>query len=148
MKYLFLTILLLPNLVIASTETRIYELTNQVRAEKGAACLVRSGKLDKVAKAKLLDMKAGGYFSQTSPKGLKYYHIMNSQGYKWIGAGENLAKGFKTPDETVTAWINSPLHYKNLVEPRFHEIGIASDGNLAVQIFGTTKTSKSIKCVN
>ena len=62
MKYLFLTILLLPNLVIASTETRIYELTNQVRAEKGAACLVRSGKLDKVAKAKLLDMKAGGYF--------------------------------------------------------------------------------------
>jgi len=132
-KVLLLTILLIPSLVFASVDTTsIYKLTNQVRADKGVKCLARSKQLDKVATAKLLDMKAGGYFAHTNPAGLKYFHIMNKQGYKYLAAGENLARGYDNSEATMTAWINSPLHYKNLIEPRFDEIGIATDGNVTV----------------
>jgi len=39
--------------------------------------------------------------------------------------GENIAGGQKSIEEAVSAWLASPAHCTNLMEPEFREIGVA-----------------------
>jgi uncharacterized protein YkwD len=41
---------------------------------------------------------------------------------------ENLAAGFTRPEALVDAWLASPAHGKNLIEPRVWRVGIAASG--------------------
>ena len=55
--------------------------------------------------------------------------------------GENVAAGYATGREAVKAWMNSPLHRANILEPGFRKLGIAvrrsADGTpYAAQVFG------------
>ena len=47
-------------------------------------------------------------------------------------AGENIAYGYETPGELVSAWMHSPLHRANILSRQFHRIGVsgwrATDG--------------------
>jgi uncharacterized protein YkwD len=47
-------------------------------------------------------------------------------------AGENIASGFSTPRALVSAWMHSPGHRANILNPHFHRIGVsgwrATDG--------------------
>jgi uncharacterized protein YkwD len=47
-------------------------------------------------------------------------------------AGENIADGFETPHALVSAWMHSPGHRANILNPHFHRIGVsgwrATDG--------------------
>ena len=46
---------------------------------------------------------------------------------------ENLAEGLATPDDVVTAWLASPEHCENFLDPTFREMGAGyseSDGAL------------------
>jgi len=38
--------------------------------------------------------------------------------------GENLARNFKKADEMMKSFINSPSHYRNLINPNFTEFGV------------------------
>ena len=38
--------------------------------------------------------------------------------------GENLAKGFKTPQKAFVGWVNSPSHKANMLNTRYTHIGI------------------------
>jgi len=42
----------------------------------------------------------------------------------WI-VGENLAAGQRTPVEVVSAWMTSPCHRENVLNPAFTELGVA-----------------------
>jgi uncharacterized protein YkwD len=50
----------------------------------------------------------------------------------WPGIGENVARGQKNPSEVMRAWLNSPGHRANILNPRYSEMGagvvVASDG--------------------
>ncbi|WP_167880618.1 CAP domain-containing protein [Nocardioides guangzhouensis] len=55
--------------------------------------------------------------------------------------GENVAYGYPTGRATVRAWMNSPGHRANILEPRYRRMGLAarkgSDGRWYVsQVFG------------
>jgi uncharacterized protein YkwD len=43
---------------------------------------------------------------------------------KFKYAGEKLAVGQKIPEEVVTAWMNSPRHWSNILDPVYIEIGV------------------------
>ncbi len=65
-------------------------------------------------------------------------------GYKWSACGENLAKGQESIPEVIKAWMQSPGHRRNILDPNFAEFGAAvlmgKDGQLIwVQVFGTLK---------
>lgn len=47
----------------------------------------------------------------------------------WSNIGENIAAGYVTVEETITAWLNSPPHCKNLMSPDFKEVGMAKAYN-------------------
>ena len=55
----------------------------------------------------------------------KWWRIIDKMTKKRYGTeGENLALDYDSANALMTAWMNSPLHKKNIVNPRFKYIGI------------------------
>ncbi|MBX4210400.1 hypothetical protein KW783_00310 [Candidatus Parcubacteria bacterium] len=127
----------------------VFSSTNSERLKNGAAVLTENTLLDQAATIKVNDMFTRQYFEHESPTGEHAGDIALSQGYDYIIVGENLALGnFKDDQDLVTAWMNSPGHRANILNPKYKHIGIAVkqgqfEGKttwLAVQIFGTSST--------
>lgn len=53
--------------------------------------------------------------------------------------GENLAKGQKTVEQVVRAWMNSPPHKHNILQSQFNEVGIGLFDDIWVLNFGRLK---------
>ena len=126
------------------TKGAIYHLVNQSREELGLAPLKESPLLEKAAFLKAKDMLGKGYFSHQSPEGNPPWYWLRSVGYNYQLAGENLAIGFLDSEEVNRAWLDSPSHRANLLNPKYQEVGIAvvrgkfqgNETNLVVQFFG------------
>lgn len=102
----------------------IISKTNDARAEAGLAPLATSTLLISSSQMKANDMMARQYFSHTAPNGARFWTLIDAVGYTYAHAGENLALGYSTSDAVVTAWLNSPSHRANILDPKFAEIGI------------------------
>ena len=50
---------------------------------------------------------------------------LRSAGYAAAGAGENLAAGQTDFDDTLQAWLASPSHCANLMQPEYRDVGLA-----------------------
>ncbi len=135
------------------TPERIIEITNQKRGEQGLPPLNIDTKLNDAAQRKAGDMFAFNYWAHTSPSGRTPWTFFNEAGYKYLYAGENLARDFMNPEAVVDAWMNSPSHRDNLMNPNYKEIGIAVvngtlngvETTLVVQLFGTPTPAPSLK---
>ena len=46
-------------------------------------------------------------------------------GYVWSRYGENIAAGYGTVESTMIAWLDSPGHCANIMNPDFKEVGMA-----------------------
>ncbi len=124
----------------------IIQLVNQEREDNGLAPLSENHLLNQSAGLKVDDMFARQYFSHDAPSGEKVSDLIDQTGYQFILAGENLALGnFKDSQALVSAWMDSPGHRANILNPGYRAIGIAVkqsdfDNNLtwlAVQHFAT-----------
>jgi len=135
------------NLLFADiTRNAIINLTNDTRSQAGLPILKESMKLDEAAKLKAQDMVENGYFSHNSPTGKTPWFWFLKTGYSYKYAGENLAIGFLESKEVYDAWINSLSHRENILNPNFHEIGIAvlkgfgdNNATVVVQLLGTPR---------
>ncbi len=123
---------------INNFEIRVVELTNVERAKQGLPALQLDQGLSKVAKAKSQDMQDLGYFDHTSPTYGSPFDMMRQFGITYRSAGENIAKGQRTPEEVVSAWMNSPGHRANILGNYTHiGVGYISSGNVWTQMFMT-----------
>ena len=112
-------------------------LLNGVRADAGLPLLALDAKLSAAATAYAHDLVAGGYFSHTGRDGSTIRTRLDAVGYLPRDAGwaigENLAWGtgpLATPGSIMQAWMNSPGHRENILNPDYREIGIGvSAGN-------------------
>lgn len=50
---------------------------------------------------------------------------LRSVGYAAAGAGENLAAGQSDIDDALQAWLASPSHCANLMQPEYRDVGLA-----------------------
>jgi hypothetical protein len=124
--------------------SEVIRLTNIQRAANGLNPLTESSVLDAAALAKGNDMFAKGYWAHFAPDGTSPWSFFLSFGYKYSYAGENLARDFPDAALAVAAWMNSPSHRENMLNPNYRDIGIGVvEGNLAgvdttiiVQFFG------------
>ena len=55
--------------------------------------------------------------------GANFASRISAVGYAWRAAGENIATGFSTPRAVVTAWMHSPDHCRNILDPHFRDVG-------------------------
>lgn len=105
-------------------EVEIVQLTNELRQTQGLPILTVDERLTVSAQAKANDMVNSGYFGHADNAGRRVAYWLGQTGYKYLRAGENLARGFDTTEEVVMAWVNSPSHYANLINPNYQEIGV------------------------
>jgi hypothetical protein len=97
--------------------------TNNQRSGNGLGGLAVNQLLDNAAQAKANDMAARNYWSHDTPDGQSPWTFFTAAGYEYQTAGENLAYGFDTSLNTVTAWMNSPGHRANILNTTYTEIG-------------------------
>lgn len=117
---------------------KVFELTNQFRAQNGVALLQLNEQLSVAAKTYAEKMETLGFLNHNSPDGSTPGDRIAASGYNNVMTwGENIAMGYATPEDVMTAWINSPGHKANLLNADFKDIGIGhSKGNYWVQDFG------------
>jgi uncharacterized YkwD family protein len=122
---------------LSAYEQQVVELTNQERAKAGLPSLKVDTELSKVAREKSRDMSANNYFDHNSPTYGSPFDMMKKFGISYTTAGENIAMGQRTPQEVVTAWMNSEGHRKNIMNGNFTHIGVGhvADGNYWTQQF-------------
>jgi len=106
-------------------------LVNGERADRGLAPLAPNARLAHAATAYARDLVAGSYFSHTGRDGSGVLERIRRSGYLPRGAawvlGENLAwgsGGLATPSAIMRAWMNSPGHRENILNPDFREVGV------------------------
>ncbi|AIF42510.1 CAP domain-containing protein [Virgibacillus sp. SK37] len=122
---------------LSQFEQEVFELTNQERTKNGLAPLKVDVELSKVAREKSRDMAANNYFSHNSPTYGSPFDMMKQFGITYRAAGENIAKGQRTPEEVVNAWMNSEGHRANILSSKYTHIGIGyvEQGNHWTQQF-------------
>lgn len=108
----------------ASFQKEVVRLVNVERAKLGLAQLSLNAKLSNVATLKSQDMINKNYFSHTSPTYGSPFEMMKKFNISYKTAGENIAKGQKTPAQVVNAWMNSQGHRENILNKNYTEIGI------------------------
>ncbi|WP_050181654.1 CAP domain-containing protein [Domibacillus robiginosus] len=118
-------------------EQEVAKLVNEERAKAGLKALTLDTELSKVARAKSQDMKDKSYFSHQSPTYGSPFDMMKKFGITYKAAGENIAKGQKTPEEVMEAWMNSDGHRKNILSADFTHIGVGYvDGHWTQMFIG------------
>jgi len=135
--------------------SEVIRLTNVQRTANGLSPLNENGSLNGAAIAKGNDMLAKDYWAHFSPDGTSPWNFFLNFGYRYRYAGENLARDFGDATSAVNAWMNSPTHRDNILNPNYREIGIGVvEGDLAgvdttiiVQFFGTPVNSEPISVV-
>ena len=129
-----------PDLTRGNTamETEIIRLVNAYRRANGVHALAVSGQLNAAADLHSLDMVAIG--NQYGPlAGLQHLLYgsprprlddrLDAVGYdNWtrlLRYGENIALGFTSAADVVAAWISSPSHRQNILNPRYTQTGVS-----------------------
>ncbi len=137
---LFIVCLLITLPVYADDPSELLALVNAERANACLAPLTFSWHLSEIAIRHTQDMVDRGYFSHIAPdpapNGVTPAERVTNGGYYWLWIGENLATGFGSPGEAFAAWMNSPGHRANILNPEFVEMGMARIGDTWTQIFG------------
>ncbi len=152
--YVFQTKVLWDNQVFtaAVVPSVIAGLTNGDRAASGIASLETDALLAAAAQKKADDMAAKGYFAHTSPEGKTPWYWLESVGYNYSYAGENLAVDFEDSEDVEKAWMASPMHHANIVKREYTRIGIGvAQGTyqgkattFVVQFFATPRAEAAV----
>ena len=122
---------------VVNYEKEVVRLVNAIRAENGLSALTYDWELSRVARYKSQDMKDAGYFSHTSPTYGSPFQMIKNFGITYRSAGENIAKGYATPQAVVNGWMNSSGHRANILNASYTHIGVGyvADGKYWTQMF-------------
>lgn len=122
------------------------EVLARVNAERarGGSCggkampprgaLRRSDAVTCVARAYAREMHDRGFFSHTGDDGSSVADRVNAKKIAWSRLAENIAKGQRTPQEVMQAWMNSAGHCANILGDTA-QLGVGYDGDVWVQVF-------------
>lgn len=122
---------------VRSFESEVVRLVNEERTKRGLSPLRENWQLSRVARFKSQDMRDNRYFSHNSPTYGTPFQMIKSFGISYRAAGENIARGQRTPAAVVAGWMNSAGHRANILSAAFTEIGVGyvADGNYWTQMF-------------
>ncbi|MDO5497919.1 MAG: CAP domain-containing protein [Alistipes sp.] len=133
-------------------EWEVLRLTNIERHKKGVGPLIMAPEL--ITTADLRAKEIIQEYSHTRPNGSPFYVAIDHVFILNKITGENIAKMAKTPEQVVTAWMNSPGHRANMLKGAFTYFGcgvaVNRDVKHWVQLFATgggmvtAKTSNGI----
>ena len=122
---------------VTSFESEVVRLVNENRVQNGLKPLTANWELSRVARYKSQDMRDHGYFSHTSPTYGTPFQMIKAFGLSFRTAGENIAKGYATPQAVVNGWMNSSSHRANILNASYTQIGVGyvAQGHYWTQMF-------------
>ncbi|MFF0023068.1 CAP domain-containing protein [Streptomyces sp. NPDC005496] len=128
---------------VAETQKQVLKLVNQERRAAGCRPLVPNRSLSRAAQAYTSVMARAGVLSHTGPDGSTISTRAKKVGYEFSSLGENIARGQRSPQQVMSAWMNSSGHRRNILNCTFRDIGIGfvadRNGPWWTQDFGTRR---------
>jgi uncharacterized protein YkwD len=123
-----------PGTDASAYEAQVVTLTNAQRAANGCGALRADARLAVSARKHSADMVTKAFFSHTGSDGSDFVAREIGAGYPASGpSAENIAWGYRTPQEVVTGWMNSPGHRANILNCSSIAVGVgmirAADGS-------------------
>jgi len=70
------------------------------------------------------DMAMNNFMEHEGSDGSSPFERARSKNYTGSAIGENIARGYRTPEATVQAWIDSDGHCQNMMNGTFTELGV------------------------
>ncbi|MBE9108354.1 CAP domain-containing protein [Nodosilinea sp. LEGE 07298] len=118
----------------------LLRLVNTERQRVNAPPLTINDKLTAAAQRHAQDMATSQRMSHDGSDGSTMRSRIDATQYNWSNIGENVAMGQPTAAEVMSAWMNSPGHRRNILNPAFTELGVGyatGSGRIYwVQVFG------------
>lgn len=105
--------------------SQVLAYVNVIRQESGIAPLIVHPALEQAATQKAAHMIEAGYWDHTDPRsGTTPWQFIDATDYRYSKAGENLARDFDDSQQVTEAWMASPPHRANILEPAYTHTGI------------------------
>jgi uncharacterized protein YkwD len=96
---------------------------NAARRREGLPPLAPNPLLDRISQEHAEDMLARSYIGHRTPEGLGPSERAAAEGYR-SGIGENIVEWRFSAEEAMEAWMNSPGHRRNILDPGIREMGL------------------------
>lgn len=112
-------------------------LLNDTRGGFSVLPVVENDLLHQAAALHAEDMVENNYLSHTDLDGGSAGDRVLAVGYDYSFVAENIAQGFSSQDSVMDAWMNSPGHRQNILDPRAVEFGIAQEDTTWVLLLGS-----------
>jgi uncharacterized protein YkwD len=103
----------------AALKAAVVCLINKQRRAHGLPRLRTSRRLDRSAQGWTNVMVADGDFTH----GADFSARISAVGFIGSSVGENIATGFPTPRDVVSAWMGSTGHCQNILSPSYADVG-------------------------
>lgn len=133
---------------------RMLKKVNQIRST-GCFCgkqympaaepLVWNTTLYKSALGHAKEMTRYNFFAHFSIDGRDIGDRLESYGYNWQVAGENLGEGQRDFDEVLRDWLESKSHCRMVMNPKVQEMAVAKHGRYWVQHFGKQMPPNTVR---
>jgi uncharacterized protein YkwD len=117
---------------LQALDKEILARLNATRVAHGLRPLRLSRELQEAAVYQSRTMLEGGFFDHTSRDGspfdVRLKRFYRAGGYRIWSAGENLLYNTVaiSADEAIQAWLDSPHHRQNMLDPDWREVGIGT----------------------
>ena len=95
-----------------------FDIVNTRRQEAGLSALTWNSGLEQASAVRAIE--ASEVFSHSRPDGTDWWTVNRNLMY-----GENLAKGYSSADDAVSAWMDSPTHKANIMDSEFTSAAIS-----------------------
>jgi uncharacterized protein YkwD len=109
----------------SDTVVEVMSMINAQRLAHGCAPLQYDEKLAQAAERESRDMATKHFYSHTEPDGTTPGIRVKEAGYTYQMIGENIDVNTDSPQDAVTAWLNSPGHLANILTCAFKQTWIA-----------------------
>jgi uncharacterized protein YkwD len=110
--------------VVAIESHALFNDVNAARAQRGLAPLLQDEGLSQFALQVAQQMADRHYFGHTDPNGVTFADRLRSSGLRYRFAAENMAFD-QDEAHAHQAFLRSPGHYANIVDPHPHRLGVA-----------------------
>ena len=114
-----------PTPTVANEVQQVLDMVNAERVGRGLVPVQLSPELNEAALVHTQRQAADGQIYHQDPRdGSGPGDRISRTGYRFSTWGENVAAGYPTPAAVMSAWMNSPGHCRNILNPAFTEMGV------------------------
>ena len=103
---------------------QILALVNNERTSRGLVPMRLNGSLNDAAQAHSAVQASVGSIFHIAPDGSNPGQRIARTGYQFSTWGENVAAGYRNATAVMAAWMRSPGHCRNILNPAFTELGV------------------------